>query len=102
MPYVTQESGEEAFIVTTPDGTFFRCFVQAVGGVDHPRWIFETTTVSHFGPSWYPIAHESHLQQIVQDWFSERTQLALDLTTQATPRAASSLGEGGAAERGLR
>jgi hypothetical protein len=71
MPDTREASGEEAFIVTAPDGTFFRCFVQAVGGVDHPRWIFETTAVSHIGPAWYPIAHEAQLRQIVQEWWSD-------------------------------
>lgn len=65
-----------AYVVTTDDGRFFRCHVEAVGREAERRWIFiDADEVAYVGPPWFPLAHEAELQQLVAVWWETKKAL---------------------------
>jgi hypothetical protein len=78
VPDVRNRDGTESFFVTTSDRKAFVCFVETVGGVRvsaEKRWIFESTTTRYVGPTWFALAHERELQQLVDEWWEIKKAL---------------------------
>lgn len=69
-----------AILVTTDDGTFFRCSVEWVpqdheGGAGQclaERWVLRSTAQTYVGPPAEAATSPDELARVVNDWWSSR------------------------------
>ena len=61
----------EPFVVTTEDGTRFRCSVAAIGRETEPRWVLlRNDGVQYVGPPVEPDKSHDAVARLICDWWA--------------------------------